>query len=78
MLTLTKAPGQVPRLAEAMREALCQRLAEPGGLASYKAIWQWRRQDYGVPIADQTVHRVVRSTLRAKLKVPRKSHIKKS
>jgi transposase len=78
MLTIAKAPGRVPLLSEAMREALCQRLAEPGGFASYKAIWQWLRQEHGVPVAYKTVHRVVRYTLRAKLKVPRKSHIKKS
>jgi transposase len=77
MLTIAKAPGKVPLLSEAMREALCRRLAEPGGFASYHAIWQWLRQEYGVPIAYKTVHRVVRYTLRAKLKVPRKSHIKK-
>jgi transposase len=77
MLTIAKAPGKAPLLTDAMREALRQRLADPGGFASYKAIWQWVRQQYGVPIAYKTVHRVVRYILRAKLKVPRKSHIKK-
>jgi transposase len=77
MLTIATAPGKTPLLSDAIREALRQRLAEPGGFASYKAIWQWLRQEYGVPIAYKTVHRFVRYTLRAKLKVPRKSHIKK-
>ena len=77
MLTIATAPGKPPLLSEAIREALRQRLAEPGGVASYKAIWQWLRQEYGVPIAYKTVHRFVRYTLRAELKVPRKSHIKK-
>ena len=77
MLTIAKAPGKVPLLSDAMREALRQRLADPGGFASYKAIWQWLRQEYGVPLAYKTVHRFVRYTLRAKLKVPRKAHIKK-
>ena len=78
MLTIAKAPGKVPLLSEAMREALCQRLAEPGGFASYQAIWPWLRQEYGVPVAYQTVHRVVRDPLRAKLQVPWQSQIKKS
>jgi hypothetical protein len=60
-----------------MREALRQRLADPGGLASDQAIWPWVRQEYGVPLAYQTVHRVVRYLLRAQLKVPRKAPRKK-
>ena len=77
MLPIAKAPGKGPLLSDAMREALRQRLASPGGFASDTAIWQWLRQEYGVPLAYKTVHRFVRYTLRAKLKVPRKSHIKK-
>jgi transposase len=73
MLTIAKAPGKVPLLSDAMREALRQRLASPGGFASYTAIWQWLRQEYGVPLAYKPVHRVGRYTLRATLKVPRKS-----
>jgi transposase len=77
MLTIAKAPGKPPLLSAAMRQALRERLAQPQGFASYKAIWQWLRQEYGLTIAYKTVHRFVRYTLRAKLKVPRKSHIKK-
>jgi transposase len=77
MLTIAKAPGKPPLLSEAMQQALRERLAQPQGFASYKAIWQWLRQEYGLTIAYKTVHRFVRYPLRAKLKVPRKSHIKK-
>jgi transposase len=77
MLTIAKAPGKVPLLSPAMQQALRDRLSQPHGAASYKAIWQWLRQAYGVPLAYKTVHKFVRYTLRAKLKVPRKSHIKK-
>jgi transposase len=77
MLTIAKAPGKVPLLSPAMQQALRDRLSQPHGFASYKAIWQWLRQAYGVPLAYKTVHKFVRYTLRAKLKVPRKSHIKK-
>jgi transposase len=77
MLTIAKAPGKVPLLSPALQQALRDRLTQPHGVASYKAIWQWLQQAYGVPIAYKTVHKFVRYTLRAKLKVPRKSHIKK-
>jgi hypothetical protein len=76
MLTMAKAPGKVPLLSPAMPQALRARLSQPHGFASYKALWQWLRQDYGVAIADKTVHKFVRYTLRAKLKVPRQSPIK--
>ena len=77
MLTIAKAPGKVPLVSPAIQEALRQRLAHPAGFASYKAIWQWLQHDYGLSIAYKTVHRLVRYQLRAKLKVPRKAHIKK-
>ena len=77
LLTIAKAPGKPPLLSEAIQQALRDRLAQPQGFASYKAIWQWLRQEYGLAIAYKTVPRFVRYTLRAKLKVPRKSQIKK-
>jgi transposase len=77
LLTIAKAPGKTPLLSEDAQQALRERLAQPQGFASYTAIWQWLRQEFGVPIAYKTVHKLVRYTLRAKLKVPRKSHIKK-
>jgi transposase len=77
MLTIAKAPGQPPLLSPAIRQALRERLAQPDGFASYKAIWQWLQHEYGLSIAYKTVHKLVRYHLHAKLKVPRKSHIKK-
>lgn len=77
MLTIAKAPGKTSLLAPEVQQALRHRLAHPDSFASYKAIWQWLRQEYGLAIAYKTVHKFVRYTLRAKLKVPRKSHIKK-
>ncbi len=77
MLTIAKAPGKPPLLSKAIQQALRDRLAQPQGFASYKAIWHGLQQEYGVPLAYQTGHRFVRYTLRAKLKVPRPSQIKK-
>jgi transposase len=77
MLMIAKAPGRAPLLSPAIRHALRERLAHPDGFASYKAIWQWLQHEYGLSIAYKTVHKLVRYHLHAKLKVPRKSHIKK-
>lgn len=77
MLTIAKAPGKAPLLSPAIRQALCERLAQPDGFASYKAIWQWLQHEYDLSIAYKTVHKLVRYHLRAKLKVPRKSQRKK-
>jgi len=77
MVTLAKAPGKVPHVPQTVQEALRQRLAQPEGFTSYKAIWQWLQHEYGLQIAYKTVHRLVRYKLRAKLKGSRKSHIKK-
>jgi hypothetical protein len=51
MRTRATAPGQTPLRSEARREALRQRLAEPGGVARDQASWPWRRQADGVPLA---------------------------
>ena len=76
-LMIAKAPGRAPLLSPAIRHALRERLAQPDGFASSKAIWQWLQHEYGLSIAYKTVHKLVRYHLHAKLKVPRKSHIKK-
>jgi transposase len=39
LLTIGKAPGKPPLVSEAMRQALRERLAQPRGFGSYKAIW---------------------------------------
>jgi putative transposase len=78
LLTIAKAPGNTPRLSADAQRALRERLAQPQGFASYPAIWPWLRQECGVPSAYKPGHKLVRYTLRAKLKGPRKSPIKKS
>ena len=56
-------------------DKLKERLQDPKGFSSYKAIWQWVREQ-GVEVAYTTVHRIVRSELKAQLKVPRPRHHK--
>ncbi len=54
-----------------------QALEQPEGFASYDAIRQWIATTFGVSLSYNAVHKLVRYKLRAKLKVPRPSHIKK-
>lgn len=56
---------------------LRQALAQPQGFASYGAIRQWIADTFGVQLTYNAVHKLVRYKLRATLKVPRPSHIKK-
>jgi hypothetical protein len=51
LLTIAKAPGTVPLVSPAIRQALRGRLAQPDGFASYKAIWQWLHQEHGLALA---------------------------
>jgi len=52
-------------------------LERPDGFASYGAVQQWIADELGVQMRYHAVHKLVRYTLRAKVKVPRPSHIKK-
>ena len=76
-LTSAKAPGTAPLLSPAIRHALRERLPQPDGCASDKAIGPGLQHDYGLSIAYTTVHKLVRDHLHATWKVPRKSPIKK-
>jgi hypothetical protein len=76
MRTMAKAPGKVPLVSPAMPHALRDCLSQPHGCASDTAIWQGLPHEYGRSMAYNTVHTFVRYTLRATLKVPRKSPIK--
>ena len=78
MLTTAQAPGTPALWSAAMQPGLRERLAPPHGRASYKAIWQWVSQEYGVSSASKTAQKFVRYTLRAKRKGPSKSPIQNS
>ncbi len=69
--------GKAPALTPAQLAALQQALEQPEGFASYGALRQWIATTLGVSLSYNAVHKLVRYKLRAKLKVPRPSHIKK-
>ncbi len=53
-------------------------LERPQGFASYDEVRHWIATTFDVELTYNAVHKLVRYKLRAKLKVPRPSHIKKS
>ena len=69
--------GKAPALAPDQRAQLQAALERPEGFASYGAVQRWIADELGVQMQYQAVHKLVRYTLRAKLKVPRPVHIKK-
>jgi transposase len=69
--------GKRKPLTPAHLAQLQQALAQPAGFASYGAIRQWLADTCGVQLSYNAVHKLVRYRLRAKLKVPRPSHLKK-
>jgi hypothetical protein len=70
--------GKPVSLALAVLASLEQALHGGEGFASYEALRQWVRQTHGVAVKYTTLYGIVRTRVRAKLKVPRPSHTKKS
>ena len=80
LLTITQPtpPTGQRSLSPEVLAGLKQKLSTPEGWRSYGAIQQWLADEYGLQINYFTLYRIVRRDLKAKLKVPRKSHIKKT
>jgi transposase len=78
-LLATYVPAGKPvSLAPAVLASLAQARHGREGFASYEALRQWVRQTQGVEVKYKTLYGIVRTRFRAKLKVPRPSHTKKS
>jgi len=77
LLAVYVPAGKAPALTPDQLAQLQQALAQPAGFASYGAIRQWIATTFGISLTYNAVHKLVRYKLRAKLKVPRPSHIKK-
>ncbi len=71
---VTPPPGAVPALNAPQQQALRAALAEPSGFASYQAVQAWIEETFGVAMAYQATHKLVRYKLGAKLKVARPTH----
>ncbi len=78
LLDLYVPEGKAPTLSPSQLELLRARLAQPQGFASYGEIQQWLHDTLGVTMKYDTVHDLVHDRLRARPKVPRLSHEKKT
>jgi transposase len=77
LLKLYKPAGRSLSIPPAALEKLTSKLAEPEGFKSYGEIQLWLKSECGVEVDYHAVYRTVRYKLKAKLKVPRPSSIKK-
>ena len=78
LLAIYVPAGKPVSLAPAVLASLEQALRRPEGFASYEALRQWVRRTHGVEVKYKTLYTLVRTRFRAKLKVPRPGHTKKS
>jgi transposase len=65
-------------LDNSVLSSLKERLEDTSGFGSYIQIQSWIKETYGIEVKYKTLHKIVRYGLKAKLKIPRKSHIKKN
>ena len=72
------SPGRPPRLSKEQQELLRAELEKPEGFSSYQQITDYISETFDVQMNYKTVHALIRYKWNAKLKVPRKSHEKKS
>lgn len=70
-------PGRQPFMSPSQLETLQEKLNDPNGFSSYVEIHHFITETFGVAISYSGVYALVRGKWGAKLKVPRKSHIKK-
>ena len=72
------APGRVSALSEAQQTALRAELQKPEGFHSYVQIQKYIADTFGIEMKYTAVYALVRQKWGAKLKVPRRSHLKKT
>ena len=78
LLTINTKPNRKLSIPPDILVHLEQKLKDPEGFKSYKEIQQWLFNEFSLNIHYRTVNGIVRNRLKAKLKVGRKSHIKKT
>jgi len=78
LLTINTKPNRKLSIPSDILAQLEQKLKQPEGFKSYKEIQQWLSDEFSLNIHYRTVNGIVRNRLKAKLKVGRKSHVKKT
>lgn len=78
LLHMKTKPNHKSSLPPHVLHTLRRKLRRRRGFSSYKSIQRWLEKRYSLCIPYSTVHGIVRYGLKAKLKVGRKSHVKKN
>ena len=78
LLARKYSPGRPAQLTEEQQETLLDELKKPDGFSSYQQIVDYIEKTFDVKMKYTAVHYMVRYKWKAKPKVPRKSHIKKT
>jgi transposase len=78
LLAVYVPAGKPLSLSPEVLASIEQVLQEPAGVASYEALRQWVQRTHHVEVNYHTLYTSVRTRFKAKLKVPRPSHTKKS
>lgn len=77
LLDIYKTSGRKTIIPPKIQQALINELQEKEGFSSYKEIQMWLYTVHDLEVSYKVVHDTVRYRLQAKLKVPRRSNIKK-
>lgn len=77
LLDIYKSSGRKTIIPPEIQQALINELNEKEGFSSYKEIQIWLYTVHGLDVSYKVVHDTVRYRLKAKLKAPRRSNIKK-
>lgn len=78
LLHMKTKPNHKSSLPVHVLHTLKRKLRRRRGFNSYKSIQRWLEKRYSLSVPYSTVHGIVRYGLKAKLKVGRKSHVKKN
>ncbi len=78
LLARDYSPGRPAQLTEEQQEILLAELKKPDAFSSYQQIVDYIEKTFDVKMKYTAVHSMVRYKWKAKPKVPRKSHIKKT
>lgn len=77
MVDIYNSSGRKPEIPPEIQQMLINELNEKEGFSSYKEIQTWLYTVHDLDVTYKVVHDTVRYRLQAKLKVPRRSNVKK-
>ena len=76
LLNIKKSPGRKRIIPPEIESHLVEELKDSEGFSSYEEVQIWLKAIWDIEMSYTGVHKLVRYRLKAKLKVPRPSHLK--